>query len=162
MNRLTLGVKRLFCRFFPPRAEKPAVHPLHIEGIDTPMTPVPDDAELAAHALFESLLSSHSHDEEAASLKTAIERDPRYYRRVAERIRQERTSSMLRAVRFVAFCEQELRRDLPLNGPKSLALLEAELYKRLDTVEREGGDLLRRWQHCLADIIVRKMSEIKN
>ena len=36
-------------------------------------------------------------------------------------------------------------------------MLEAELYKRVDTVEREQGDLKRRWQHCLADIIVRRM-----
>ena len=61
-------------------------------------------------------------------------------------------------VRFLAFCEQELRKPhLPAYGDGSLGLLEAELYKRLDIVEHEGGELKRRWQHCLATVTVRLM-----
>lgn len=61
-------------------------------------------------------------------------------------------------MRFVAFCEQELQKpSLPLSGPGSLGLLEAELYKRLDVIERRGGELKKRWQHCLATVIVRRM-----
>ena len=37
----------------------------------------------------------------------------------------------------MAFCEQELLKDdLPMTGDGSLALLETELYKRIDTVDR--------------------------
>ena len=58
----------------------------------------------------------------------------------------------------MAFCEQELQKpSLPLSGPGSLGLLEAELYNRIDVIERRGGELKRRWQHCLATVIVRMM-----
>ena len=79
-------------------------------------------------------------------------------RRRADRIRQAHAKAELRTRRFVAWCEQELKRDdIPLDGKDSLAQMETELYKRIDTVDREGGELKRRWQHCLAEIIVRRM-----
>lgn len=63
-------------------------------------------------------------------------------------------------MRFVTWCEQELeKRDLPIEGKGSLAQMEAELYKRIDTIERVGGELKHRWQHCLATVIVRRMEE---
>lgn len=85
-------------------------------------------------------------------------RDAHYYKVLAERIREAHRTAALRAMRFVYNCEQELQRpDLPYYGPKSLQLLEAELYKRIDIIEREGGELKRRWQHCLAEVTVRLM-----
>lgn len=155
--------------------------PLRIEGIDpAPLTPEPDDAELAAQALLEMMseqslkdhLKDHhkdSHKDTAAEVTTpshsgegrggvSSPRDAKYYKDLATRIRQAHEAARLRTIRFLAFCEQELKKPhLPAYGPGSLGLLEAELYKRIDIIDRYGGDLKRRWQHCLADVTVRLM-----
>ena len=177
------------------QTEQAAPQPLRIEGTTpAPLTPEPDDAELAAQALLEILSkrpsrptpdpslrgrgvdtnkrghkrkgkhADHSDDDTAAEVTTP--RPDRegpgggsaYYRHLAHKIRQAREAQRLRVVRFLAFCEQELRKPhLPAYGDGSLGLLEAELYKRLDIVEHEGGELKRRWQHCLATVTVRLM-----
>ena len=142
--------------------------PLSIEGIPpAPLTPEPDDAELAAQALLEHLMAAasdkgrhngntKSRDNEKA--EAAPPRDADYYRHLARKMREAREAARLRVTRFLAFVEQELKKpDLPAFGDGSLGLLEAELYKRLDIVEHEGGELLRRWQHCLALVTVRLM-----
>ena len=36
---------------------------------------------------------------------------------------------------------------------------ERKLYRAMDVAEREGGELHRRWQHCLANVLVRRMEE---
>lgn len=144
--------------------------PLRIEGVKTaPLTPEPDDAELAAQALLETLASPEQHrnngtteyrNNEKQDGKADQPRDAAYYRRLAERIRLARDQATLRTMRFVTWCEHELeRRDLPIEGKGSLAQMEAELYKRIDTIERVGGELKHRWQHCLANVIVRRMEE---
>jgi hypothetical protein len=152
--------------------------PLRIEGVKpAPLTAEPDDAELAAAALLELLVSSgksqvsskHARKRPEAKGATAEPEtlnlkpethDAAYYRRLAERIRLARDQATLRAMRFVTWCEQELEnRDLPIEGKGSLAQMEAELYKRIDTIERVGGELKHRWQHCLATVIVRRMEE---
>lgn len=178
------------------QAEKPEPQPLRIEGIaPAPLTPEPDDAELAAQALLEHMVqvssskfqvSSGDADKgkrkdkaaaaphpskgrgqgagsqpETLNLKPETSgevRDANYYKKLAERIRSAHEAARQRTVRFLAFCEQELAKpDLPLTGPGSLGLLEAELYKRLDVVDRHGGSLKTRWQHCLANVLVRQM-----
>ena len=84
--------------------------------------------------------------------------DADHYHRLAEKIREAHFNARLRTLRFVAFCEQQLLDPhLPLTGKGSLGQLEAELLKRIDTIEREGGELKRRWQHCLATVTVRLM-----
>ena len=139
--------------------------PLAVEGVaPAPLTAEPDDAELAAEALLESLSPDPSPvgrgGKKQAKPKAAEQGTAEYYRQLAERIEKAQTVAAQRTTRFVAFCEQELKkRSLPKNGPGSLALLEAELYKRIDTVDREGGELKRRWQHCLAEVTVRLMEE---
>ena len=174
------------------QVEKPEPQPLRIEGIaPAPLTPEPDDAELAAQALLEHMVQVSSStfqvssddaekgkrkDKAAAAphpskgrgkgagsqpetlnLKPET-RDANYYKKLAERIRLAHEAARQRTVRFLAFCEQELAKpDLPLTGPGSLGLLEAELYKRLDVVDRHGGDLKTRWQHALANVLVRQM-----
>ena len=155
-----------------PRQEGQGVEPvpLRIEGVKpAPLTPEPDDAELAAQALLEALASPEQHrnngiteyrNNEKQDGKADRPRDAAYYRRLAERIRLAQDQATLRTMRFVAWCEQELERhDLPLEGKGSLAQMEAELYKRIDTIERVGGELKHRWQHCLANVIVRRMEE---
>lgn len=141
--------------------------PLRIEGVAAaPMTPEPDDAELAAQALLEKMVESQGTESLASLLKSrsreagkAGEGTAAYYRELAERIRAAHTAARLRTSRFLSFCEQELKKpDLPLEGEGSLGLLEAELYKRIDTVEHDGGELKERWQHCLAVVTVRMMN----
>lgn len=144
--------------FSPTKEEEVKTMPLAVEGVaPAPLTAEPDDAELAAEALLASLASE---DTAAAEPKAAEQGTAEYYRQLADRIEKAQAVAVQRTTRFVAFCEQELKkRNLPKNGPGSLALLEAELYKRIDTVEREGGELKRRWQHCLAEVTVRLMEE---
>jgi len=163
-----------------PRQEGQGVEPvpLRIEGVKpAPLTPEPDDAELAAQALLETMCDVRSKKEDVrdaaadAHQPSSIShqpskshqpsvRDAAYYRRLAERIRLARDQATLRTMRFVTWCEQELeKRDLPIEGKGSLAQMEAELYKRIDTIERVGGELKHRWQHCLATVIVRRMEE---
>ena len=163
--------------------------PLHIEGVKpAPLTPQPDDAELAAQALLESMAeraadaradlksdrneykdlksekkrrriaNADTHSDGIANPAERAPRDAAYYRRLAERIRLARDQATLRTMRFVTWCEHELeKRDLPIEGKESLAQMEAELYKRIDTIERVGGELKHRWQHCLATVTVRLM-----
>ena len=158
---------------------EPAPQPLAIEGIpQAPLTPEPDDAELAATALLELLVSSSKFQvsskekggkPETRNLKPETgEAQPEartadYYRHLARKMREAREATRLRLARFLTFVEQELKKPhLPTYGDGSLGLLEAELYKRLDIVERDGGELKRRWQHCLARVTVRLMDAARN
>lgn len=151
------------------KKQKQEPKPLRVEGVaPAPMTPEPDDAELAAMALLEKMaeikgVSRNDGITESGDNgnKKDAPHDAAYYKRLAERIRKAHESANLRTQRFLAFCEQELKKhDLPKEGPGSLGLLEAELYKRLDVIERHGGELKRRWQHCLAMVTVRLMDKI--
>ena len=141
------------------------VIPLAIKDVGpAPMTPEPDDAELAAQAILETLAS----DSRVSSFKSKVswkkKKTPEtnsadHFRELAKKIRQAHEVTRQRTLRFICYCEQELQKpDLPDVGKGSLGLLEAELYKRIDTVEREGGEMKRRWQHCLAEVTVRRMN----
>ena len=174
----------------PTRERQEERHSLRIDGIgQAPITPEPDDVELAAQALLEILTQKsqetqkglQSGKERIANTDTQADenlalaseqirvanpveqaeqspRDAKYYHHLAERICQTRECQRLRVTRFLAFVEQELRKPhLPSYGPGSLGLLEAELFKRMDIVDREQGPLKRRWQHALAEVTVRLM-----
>ena len=186
--KLTDAIKKFFRRRHADETagQQPSAtpQPLRIEGVKpAPLTPESDDAELAAQALLESMVSEElrvkseefataQHDSTAQpnqpssishqpskSPQPSV-RDAAYYRRLAERIRLARDQATLRTMRFVTWCEQELeKRDLPIEGKGSLAQMEVELYKRIDTIERVGGELKQRWQHCLANVLVRRMEE---
>ena len=148
--------------------------PLRIGGTKpVALTPGPDDAELAVQALLEIItrkealgrrtLATEGTQERGARPRDARtrsdERTAEYYRMLADRMRRAHDQATMRAMRFLAWCEQELpKHDLPLEGKDSLQQMEVELYKRIDTVERAGGELKRRWQHCLAEVIVRQMT----
>lgn len=155
-----------------PQEQASAPQPLAIEGIpQAPLTPEPDDAELAAQALLEMMAAKQHGRRHGKGLnndktvspdnekeKAATPRTASYYRHLARKMQAARESTRLRLARFLAFVEHELKKpNLPTYGDGSLGLLEAELYKRLDIVEREDGDLKRRWQHCLARVTVRLM-----
>lgn len=165
---------KLFKKFF---SRKPIVssengkgETLSVEGISpAPITPSPDDAELAAQALLEIMASKQSSARDGAT--TEIEKRDKgfvttgpdggvsFYTSLANKIRQNQEESRLRTLRFVAFCEQELtKEDLPAYGPGSLGLLEKELLKRIDVVNRCGGELKKRWQYCLSEVIVKMVN----
>ena len=153
-------------RWFHKKQQKEEPRPFRVAGItDAPITPVPDDAELAAEALMDSLASAAAKPQH--SKKGATAEPPHtekgtvaYYEHLAEKIRSAHITAAQHTTRFVAWVEEELKKpNLPMNGPGSLPLLEAELYKRIDTVEREGGELKQRWQHCLAEVTVRIMEK---
>lgn len=165
------------------RKRKEPDEPQAVEGTErVPMTAEPDNAELAAQALLEVMIerkavkrkakrvSKKSKKPEAQSNektdgKTENPADLQtveHYLQLADRIRLAYASTRQRTQRFLSFCEQELqRRDIPAYGKGSIALLEAELYKRIDIVEREGGELKNRWQNCLAEVTLRLMEADK-
>ena len=162
-----------------PQEPSPAPQPLAIEGIpQAPLTPEPDEAELAAQALLEMMAAKQHGRRHAKGARrnkditvscdnekeeAATPRDAAYYKHLARKMREAREATRLRLARFLAFVEHELKKPhLPTYGDGSLGLLEAELYKRLDIVEREDGDLKRRWQHCLARVTVRLMDATRN
>lgn len=133
------------------------------------MTPEPDDVEVAAQAILEIMLEKkpkrkkklirkgHGKDEGEKECKDT--NGVAYYQHLSKHIREAYRVARQRALRFLCFCEQQLANpNVPAYGHGSIALLEAELYKRLDIVEREGGDMKKRWQHCLADVTLRLMN----
>ena len=161
------------------------VHRLRISGVKAAaITPEPDNAEIAAQAVLEILLDDGTRkagDRESVTQKSQKSQkvgegeggtqksqksqkgkesenghDAEYYRRLAERIRAAHEQGRRMCMRYVAYCEQELRGSVT---SETLATLEHGLYSHLDTVNREGGHLLRRWQYCLADIVVQQMQQ---
>ena len=155
------------------RKEKQAPKPLAVEGAPpAPFTYEPDDAELAAQALLELMAATSRgqvRDMDKSNQVTCppdspdTPHDAMYYKKLAERIKTAQEAARLRTLRFLAFVEQELaKKELPLTGPGSLGLLEAELMKRLDVIERVGGELKTRWQHCVAQVMVRLMQATSN
>ena len=139
--------------------------PLTIQGIaPAPMTPEPDEAEKAAEAFLASL---EAKNEKGCQPEKGT---PAYYRQLADRIAAAHEAERRAAMRYVAYCEQELRTPRPPLGgggdvaeketpPKGgLWGLEQGLYRHLDTIDRDGGELKRRWQHCLAEVTVRLMN----
>ena len=137
--------------------------PLRIEGIaEAPLTPEPDKAELAAMAVLALLAGGKG----AATAKPAMD-EPKegtveYYEALAGKIRRAHEAERMSAARATAYCEQELERGrLPESGDGSPAFLSSTLYRHIDTVEREGGELKLRWQHCLAEVTVMEL-RIKN
>jgi hypothetical protein len=144
------------------KQQKQEPKPLRVDGVKpAPMTTEPDEAELAAMALLEHMqeVQGSKNDgitESSDSGKKNAPHDAAYFKALASRIKQAHEAAHQRTQRFLAFCEQELKKhDLPKEGPGSLGLLRAELFKRLDVVERHGGELKTRWQHCLATVLVR-------
>ena len=133
--------------------------PLRIKDIpDAPMTPDADDAELAAKVLLDFLSGVRS---DADTKAKPEEGTPAYYHWLADRMRASREASRLKTVRLLAYCEQQMQHGHhPGGDPESLGLMESRLYGCMDTAEREGGELKRRWQHCLAEVTVRTMQAV--
>ena len=150
--------------------------PLKIDGVgEAPITMEPDNAELAAQALLEVMIDKQKRRRKKSDIYKASCKDGKsgesvesgkpntlqtvtYYHELADRIRQAYASSRQHTLRFLCYCEQQLRNhDIPLFGVDSLNLMQAELLKRIDVVDREGGEIKARWQHCLAEVTLRQI-----
>ena len=175
MNEQMNFFKRIFHR----KRERD-VRPLRIEGVKTSLTKTPDEQELAAQALLESLgsdkrkVKTASKREQNGARTSSAEREqarpqgksgqpakgtPEYYRTLSTKIRESRAAEARLTMRYLAYCEEQLALPKELYVGQ-IAEMEVELYKRQTIAEREGGELLRRWQHCLAEVIVRQMSAV--
>lgn len=150
------------------REPKTPPQPLRIEGCTTRLTPEPDDAELAAQALLDYFGKEAKGGKSAAAKKKEPEQGSvEYYRQLSEKIRKAHDDEARRARRYIAYTEEWLRTGghpagMDTDGASvenGLAELEHGLYPLQDCVEREGGELLGRWQHVLAEITIRQMNE---
>ena len=161
-------------RIFKRKEFKPQPKQLRIDGCKTSMTATPDDAELAAQALLESRIYGDKEQRKAAKKRqpslratlrpsgqrtirhqTSSTHDAQYYQELSEKIKESHEHDARMATRYVAYCEQDLSSAIS-HQPSDIATLEHGLFKHQDTVEREGGDLLKRWQKCLAECIIRQ------
>ena len=101
--------------------------------------------------------------------QTSSTHDAQYYRELSEKIKESHAADARMAMRYVAYCEEQLTSDIShqpsaishqpsdiSHQTSDIATLEHGLFKHQDTVEREGGDLLERWQKCLAECIIRQ------
>lgn len=131
---------------------KDPVRTLRIDGVKAPvMTPKPDDAELAAQAVLEHM-SEKGHKPEKKA-KQAKEGTPEFYQQMSGKIKETHAQEARDAMRYLSYTEEELKQQ-----PTTEQLIEIErgLYQYQDAAEREGGDLKKRWQHCLADVLVKR------
>ena len=85
-------------------------------------------------------------------------RNAQYYHDLAARIRTARTAEARLTMRLLASVEEQLAEPTALYKGQ-WGDTERKLYRAMDVAEREGGELHRRWQHCLANVLVRQMEE---
>ncbi len=156
---------------------KPQPKQLRIDGVKTVLTAEPDDAELAAQALLESMSMKHETlniKHSATAKKKPQQGTPEYYQQLSEKIRTAHEQERRMAMRYVSYVEEQLKLvqgsgfrvqdssnhdPLTVNHePESIATLERGLYQHQDTVERENGELLKRWQKCLAECLLLEMT----
>lgn len=170
--KVTDAIKKFFRRRHADETaeQQPAAtpQPLRIEGTKpAPLTAEPDDAELAAQALLETLASPEQNRNKdipeyrnngKQNGKTAQPRDASYYHSLADRIRTARTAEARLVMRLLAAVEEQLAEPTALYKGQ-WGDTERKLYRAMDVAEREGGELHRRWQHCLANVLVRRMEE---
>lgn len=139
------------------KKEQSAPQPLAIEDIPlVPVTAEPDDAELAAQALLARMSGqSNRSKSESSNHEQSVQHDVAYYRNLAVKVKEGRAAEARFVMRYLAYVEEQLH--FPKLAKGQLGAMERELYRRHDVAEREGGDFLHRWQHCLADVIMRQM-----
>jgi hypothetical protein len=150
-----------FFKIYRKKKMKDSVRTLRIDGVKTTLTPKPDDAELAAQALLESRLNRPTPDPSPKGRgvnRKHADGTPEYYQDLSEKIRIAHEQDRRAAMRYVAYVEAQLKTPLAL-GEGLGVRLERGLYQHQDTIEREGGELKRRWQKCLATVIVKQMNQ---
>jgi hypothetical protein len=147
---------------------KAPVRTLRIDGVKTILTPKPDDAELAATALFETMAKTEVRSERSeVREKKPKQGTPAYYKDLSDKIHAAREQERRAAMRYVAYVEtkiEELKNskieELQSFDLSILPSLEHGLYQHQDAIEREGGELKKRWQRCLAELTVMEMESL--
>ena len=119
--------------------------------MSTKMTPQPDDAELAAQALLEHM--SEPKGKKPKKAAQPKEGTPEHYQQLSGKIKEAHAQEARDAQRYLAYTEQELKENPSM---EQLIEIERGLYQHQDAAEREGGELKKRWQHCLADVLVKR------
>lgn len=142
-----------FRNLFRVKRFKPEPRSLRIDGVSTKMTPKPDDAELAAQALLEHKSQPKKAGEKKIKAKQPKEGTPEYYQQIGKKINEAHEQEARDAQRYLAYTEEELKENPSMD---QLIEIERGLYQYQDAAEREGGELKKRWQHCLADVLVKR------
>ena len=145
--------------FFMVRHTPRTPRPFRMEGVALAMTPHPDDAEMEAQALLDVLSGNTPRPRKDGAGDGPEQGSAEYYRLLSRRISDSRSAGMRDVLRCVVWCEQELMK--PVLSADRLAEMEKELYRRLALVDGDGRDLKGRWQHCLAEVIVRQQPSEK-
>ena len=140
------------------RKSQKSVRSLRIDGVSTKMTPRPDDAELAAQALLEHMSEKKKKNQSHKS-KQPKEGTPAYYKQLNAKICAAHAIEARDTQRYLAYTEEELKEN---PSYEQLQEIERGLYKLQYTVEREGGELKSRWQHCIAECILLQQTEPDN
>lgn len=130
--------------------------PLCIDGATVKLTPRPNESETSAAALLEMLTGEADINTDSQNEQKPDNGTPEYYHALAKRIRSNREHEARDALRLIAYCEEQL--SIQIHNVNAFEL-ENELYTVQATVERERGELLTRWQHCLAEVVVRQMQK---
>lgn len=140
-----------FRNLFRVKRFKPEPKSLRIDGVSTKMTPQPDDAELAAQALLEHM--SESKGKKPKKAAQPKEGSPEFYQQLSGKIKAAHEQEARDAQRYLAYTEEKLKQNPSMD---QLIEIERGLYQYQDAAEREGGELKARWQHCLADVLVKR------
>ena len=137
---------------------KDPVRTLRIDGVKAPeMTAKPDDAELAAQALLEHKSQPKKAGEKKTKAKQPKEGTAEYYQQMSSKIKAAHEQEARDAQRYLAYTEQELKESPSMD---QLIEIESGLYQYQDAAEREGGELKKRWQRCLAQVMVLQTKDI--
>ncbi len=136
-------------------------YPLSIDGVTpAPLTAEPDESELAAAAFLESFAERRNHGTtEPRKSANPAKGSKEYYKALSEKIKAAHEQDRRAALRYVAYCEAQITSAISPQ-PSDIAMLKQGLFKYQNTVEREGGNLKRRWQHCLAEVTIRQMQAV--
>ena len=140
-----------FRNLFRVKRFKPEPKSLRIDGVSTKMTPKPDDAELAAQALLEHM--SEPKGKKPKKAAQPKEGTPEFYQQLSGKIKEAHAAEARSALRYLSYTEEELKENPTMD---QLIEIEQGLYLLQDCAEREGGELMKRWQHCLADVLVKR------
>lgn len=137
------------------RKPKVEAEPLQIDGIKTRLTPRPDEAELAAEALLDTMTGNTATDAAADAPLPKDNHTITYYEALVKRIQANREREERMSQRVIVYCEEQLAKattdkHLPFD-------LERELFTVQATVEKMQGELFSRWQYCLAKITMAQM-----
>ena len=107
------------------RKKASPITPLRIQGIDdAPMTPEPDDTEIAAQAILEIILEKKAkkwkrHEKDKDLEKSGDRNGVAYYKHLSEHIREAYHAARQRALRYTAYTiytDLSIQRRMPYDG----------------------------------------------